>query len=334
MDLIVNGTALRRTSLGGRRYCHGVLEALAWATPIEVTRPPRWSKFERVDELLLRGRTNAIFWSPCQRGPLFARNHVVTVLDCINVEYIYRHDLRLPLYRALFNSILDHATAVVAISKTTRDAILRNYQIDSGKLHVIGGPVNFGDNRGHRRSVACAPDNEPPFVLMVTNALPHKNTARACDAFAASSAVGQGIALRVVGSVDAEAVVACRAAGVRLELHSGVDDETLVNWISRCRFLFSPSLDEGLNLPIAEALSAHANVLCSDIPVHREFYDGEVRFFDPIDRDSIVDAINRAIDIPGAWELAGPRCSKRSFVDVARDYRSIFMGIATEARAS
>ena len=143
MDLIVNGTALRRTSLGGRRYCHGVLQALAWDTPVEVTRPPRWTKLERIDELLSRGRSDAIFWSPNQRGPLFARNHVVTVLDCINVEYIYRHDWRLPLYRALFNSVLDHATAVVAMSKATLDAILRNYQIDPGKLHVIAGQVDI-----------------------------------------------------------------------------------------------------------------------------------------------------------------------------------------------
>ena len=333
-SLIVNGTALRRTSLGGRRYCHGVLQALAWDRPVEISPPPRWSKLERIDELLQRGRPDAIFWSPNQRGPIFARNHVVTVLDCINVEYVYRHDWRLPLYRTLFNSVLDRAIAVVAISNATRDAILRNYRIDPAKLHVIAGPVDFGDDLRHRQSVTHAPDCDPPFVLMITNALPHKNTARACAAFAASAAASRGIALRVVGMIDTAAEAACRAAGVQVETHSGIDDEALASWMFQCRFLFSPSLEEGLNLPIAEALSAQVNVLCSDIQVHREFYDGEVRFFDPLDRDSIVDALNRAFDLPGPWEIARSGEAKRSFADVARDYRSIFMRIAANVRAS
>jgi len=339
MDLIVNGTATVRSSLGARRYYQGVMEQLAWPGKVEVTALPRYARLERASELMQRGRRGAIFWSPSQRGPLVAHHHVVTVLDCINVEHTYRGDWRLPLFRRLFNVVLTHAQAVVTISHATRDAVLRNYKVDAAKLIAIPGPIDFSNGVGGlSASVSDEPtsapgiDAQPPFVLMITNALPHKNTAEAGRAFAASSAAPRHVTLRVIGSLAEPALTACRAAGVQVELHKGIDDATLVRWLRQCAFLFAPSLDEGLNLPIAEALSHGANVLCSDIPVHREFYEGEVLWCDPWHRDSMIAALDHALDRRGRWALPGPVHPRRSFDDVASDYRALFMRIAADSR--
>ena len=332
MDLIINGIAVSRTSLGGRRYCHGVLQALAWHKPVETTPLPRWPKLERIDELLLRGRSDAIFWSPNQRGPLFAHNHVVTVLDCINVEYTYRGDWRLPLLRRMFNVVLENAVAVVAISHATRGAVLRNYSIDPAKVLVIPGPVDIPPRSPKPSAFEEPAPSALPFVLMVTNALPHKNTARAAQAFAASDAASRGVALRVVGSIDHAGLAACRSAGVNVELRQGVDDESLARWFAECEFLFSPSLDEGLNLPIAEALAHGGNVLCSDIPVHREFYDGQVAFFDPRDVGGMTNALNDALERGRPWTLSRAVPAGPSFDDVASQYRALFLRLATGER--
>lgn len=330
MDLIVNGVATVRTSLGARRYYQGVMAHLAWPGHVEVTTLPRWRQFERASELMQTGRRDAIFWSPNHRGPLNAHNHVVTVLDCINVEYTYRGDWRLPLYRQMFQTLIGRATAVVTISSATRDAVLRNYNIAPEKILAIPGPVRFGDLGPEAPPESLATE---PFILMITNSLPHKNTAAAGRAIAASVAAREGVALRVVGSMEEAGLAACRAAGVRVELHTGVSDELLAQWIRQCRFVFAPSLDEGLNLPIAEALARRANVLCSDVPVHREFYDGEVLFCDPRDVDHMRVAIDDALSRPGGWNLRPNAIAKPSFSDVAQRYRDLFMSLAP-ARAA
>ena len=335
MKLVVNGAAVAGTSLGGKRYFNGIFNRLGWPGGTEVRTLAGARSFARVRELAYRGRRDEIFWSPNQRGPLLACNHVVTVLDCINVEYVYQKDWRLPAYLRLFHSVLNNASAVVAISHATRDSILRNYHIDASKIAVIAGPNDFRADLG-RSSLSRLEDRSSadvrPFVLLFSNLLAHKNTARAVSAFAASSSSRRGIALRVVGPVDPTALAACRAAGVTVEQYIGVDDVELRSWLQSCLFLLSPSLAEGLNLPIGEALSIGAKVLCSDIPVHREFFDGQVRFFDPSDIQAIVDALDLAFDEPGSWVSQSAPSYRRTFDDVTRDYSALFERVAAESR--
>jgi glycosyltransferase involved in cell wall biosynthesis len=324
MNLNINGTALRRTSLGGKRYCQGIIEALNWDDRVTVLDLPRWLRVERIDEMFFRGQPDAIFWSPNQRGPLFVRNHVVTVLDCINVEYTYANDWRLPLLRKLSQAVLDNAVWVVAISKATKNAILRNYSIDPAKIIVIAGPVNFHLTDRDTARLPIVSSSIEEFVLMITNSLPHKNTLRGSLAFAASSAARRGISLRIVGSIDPEGRAACLAAGVSVETVTNIHDDVLRDWFEKCKFLFSPSLDEGLNLPIAEALMSGGNVVCSDIAVHREFYDGQVTFFAPYEIPTITDVLNEAFEKPQLSNKCSNIAVGPSFHDVASQYRSLF----------
>jgi len=327
MNLTVNASAVAGSSFGVRRYFAAVMQHLPWPGAIDSFSPGRWPRFERPRELLHRGRPDAVFWTPCQRGPLRAPHHVVTVHDCINVEYVHRNDWRLPIYRRLFNAILDGTERVVTISSATRDAVLRNYRIDESRITVIRSGRDAFARQGDERLIAEARAGRP-YVLLVTNALPHKNNLAACEAFSRSSAPAQGLALRVVGSLPDDAREACRRHGILLEEHTRIDDAQLAAWYAGCRFLLSPSLAEGHNLPIAEALAQGANVLCTDIPVHREFYDGEVRFFEPGRMDAFVQALDAAVASDGPWFPANRGVVHRSFADVARDYAALFTSLA------
>jgi glycosyltransferase involved in cell wall biosynthesis len=325
MDLIVNGPAVALSSLGVRRYFSAIMRHLSWPGRVEVLPLGPWRMLERPRELLRRGRSNAIFWTPCQRGPLNARRHVVTVHDCINVEYVYRDDWRRAAYVRLFNRVLNASASIVAISCATRAAILRNYRVDPAKITVIRSAEEGLSVGG--AALAESPRKERPYVLMVTNSLAHKNTAAACEAFVGTRAVASGVLLRVIGSLSQQAEAICRSTGIRYEIRSHVDDAQLREWYRHCLFLLSPSLAEGHNLPIAEALAEGANVLCSDIDVHREFYDGRVEFFDPRDSGNIRSAIDAALERPGRWFTEGTRAERRSFADVARDYRNLFQSL-------
>jgi glycosyltransferase involved in cell wall biosynthesis len=324
VDLIINSVAAARSSLGVRRLFAGVMRHLAWDAQVSFTKLPKSAPAARAAELLQLGRRDAIFWSPTHRGPLFAHHHVMSLHDCINVEYTYRGDWRLPAFRRMFNVVLGNAEVVVALSHATKEAALRNYTIDAAKIVVI--PAGFD-------SPAAAPselpaDAGPPFILMLTNAYPHKNSLRACRAFVNSIAPGNGYELRVVGSLPPAVEELSGAGAAKIKVHHHVDDGRLQEWYRRAAFLFSPSLAEGYNLPVAEAIASSANVLCSDIAVHREFFAGHAEFFDPSREDAIVAALNAAVMNAGRrWHPRPGELHLRSFKDMADDYRAVFRGV-------
>lgn len=105
MDLTINTAAVAASSRGVRRYYASVMKSLNWPGRVETLDSGGGGAAGRIRELLLRGRSDAILWTPCQRGPLRAHNHVITVHDCINVDYVYRHDWRLPIYRRMMHML-------------------------------------------------------------------------------------------------------------------------------------------------------------------------------------------------------------------------------------
>jgi glycosyltransferase involved in cell wall biosynthesis len=315
MDILLDAVAVARSSRGVRRYAKRVLAHLRWhgsVEPLHGFAVP--SALERVYEMVRRGRPDAILWTPCQRGPLFARHHVVTVHDCISIEYTYRSDPRLGLYLRMMQRLLRHAEAVVAISHSTREAILRHFDLDTDKITVvqsgIDAPIPSGATHGDVR--------EESYVLLVTNPLPHKNALAACRGWLLSRAKREGIRLRVIGGLPYEALAMCEAANARVTVESEIDDGALASAYRECLFLLAPSLSEGHDLPVAEALAVGANVLCSDIDVHREFYTGRVRMFDPWHAEAIAVAIDDALDSSRPWFHTAESVS-RTFSDGARE---------------
>lgn len=326
MHLLINSPAVARSSRGVQRYAAGVLAHLQWPEGVDHLNDTRTGALGRLQEMLEPGRRDAILWTPCQRGSFRARHHVVTVHDCISIEYTYRHDARLPLYLRMMDLLLQRAETVVAISQATRAAVLRHFSLRPEQVVVIPSGMD---------AITSVPTDPPapgaaPFVLLVTNTLPHKNTLATCCAWARSRGPREGVELRVIGSLPDDALQACHAAGVPLRLVSGVNDSTLIAAYRQCLFLLAPSLSEGHDLPVAEALSLGAEVLCSDIDVHREYYEGQVAFFDPLREDAIVEALDRALDATRPWFPQGKPTPPRRFEHVARDYVSVFRSI--EAR--
>lgn len=328
--LVVNDLALQRSSHGAKRYANGILCALNGLN-FEQTDWGRWGRWSRLRELSARGWNDQVLWSPSQRGPLFARRHVVTVLDCINIEYVYRDDWRVGAFRQLFAQVLRNAAAVVTISHATKAAVLRNYTIDAARITVIAGPT--ADIIPRPPQLEAPPPREA-FVMIVANALPHKNVARAVRAFMASRSYRDGVHLRILGAVDPETAALISSSSGRIEAHRAIADAQLSEWLAATRLLVSPSLDEGLNLPIAEALAHRAMVAASDIAVHREFYANAVEWFDPLNEDSMRDAMDRAIEHPWPDVRRGLPADAPTFADVAYQYRRVFDQVAASRARS
>lgn len=63
--------------------------------------------------------------------------------------------------------------------------------------------------------------------------------------------------------------------------HNGVSDKTYTSMLASGAVLLSASKAEGYGLPIAEAISAGAPVVCSDIPIFREVTGDSAIYFSP-----------------------------------------------------
>ena len=90
-----------------------------------------------------------------------------------------------------------------------------------------------------------------------------------------------------------------RSSAVRKLVHEITDltDEQVAALIRGARALLAPSLSEGFDLPVIEALSLGAPVIASDIPVHRELARS-ANLIDPLDGLGWIEAVRAACDKP------------------------------------
>jgi glycosyltransferase involved in cell wall biosynthesis len=86
-----------------------------------------------------------------------------------------------------------------------------------------------------------------------------------------------------------------RSPAVRSRVHEITDltDAQVAGLIAGARALLGPSLAEGFDLPVMEALTLGAPVIASDIPVHRELARGAT-LIDPLDGLGWLSAIENA----------------------------------------
>ena len=202
---------------------------------------------------------------------------VVTVHDLIP-ELVYG-DRRTGAGR---QEILSAATAVIAVSESTRNDILRTYEIDARKIVVIHHGVN---RRFFVEERACWHSEDSAYLLYVGKRGGYKNW----SAFVQYSAswVLEHPRRRIVciGTPfdDAEArVIATHGLAGRIEVRSVTDDE--LQKLYKTAFAFvSPSTHEGFGLPVLEAMSAGCPVILSDIPVFHEVAGDAALYFSDAD---------------------------------------------------
>jgi len=327
MSLIVNKLAVSRSSRGVSRFFFSIINHLNWDSEIKYVETKNYKALDRISDLLRNGSKKDIFWTPCLRGPFNIPNHIITVHDCINVEYIHKNDWRLYLFKKITQKIIDNSVKIVAISETTKKSFLENYSVEENKIVVIKSFLNL-DWIEHERSLqeGLKTSLSLPYILMVTNKLFHKNNFRAFKALIQSSCDKFGVSLRVVGDIGIEEYKLLHSSRLKFFIENQVTDSRLFELYSNALFLLSPSLSEGHNLSIGEAIESGSNVLCSDIPAHREFYDGMVKFFNPYDIEDMTEAINASIRKEGSWYqvIYNP---KKNLLDAANNYRQLFLDV-------
>lgn len=229
----------------------------------------------------------------------------LTLHDLKSVFSASEPRLRRWVGRRVLHDALERSTAVIAVSRALGGELRDELGADPAKLRVAHNGAD------HLALLPRAPRPGAP-TLCVGRLEPRKNVELLLHAFALAPHLGElwlagdskGDHARALQSLAHELRIAERVRFLGL-----VDDRRLAELYANCRCVALPSLREGFDLPLAEALRAGAPVVCSDLPVHRELARDAARYFDPRDpRDFLramaqPEAKSPLVELP-TWERA------------------------------
>ncbi len=234
------------------------------------------------------------FWQPCPT--------VFTILDLAVIEYPEVFD---PLWRSyvLLNLrlALARAGAVIAISESTRQDVLRHFSLRPELVRVVyfGCDPRFRpvDNAELRESVRANFGLPERFILYVGTLEPRKNVPRLLQAFHHLKAEGR-IPHKLVmvgerGWLYHDIFQELQALGLENEvLFVGyVDHDQLPVIYGMSEMLVLPSLYEGFGLPPLEAMACGCPVVTSNASSLPEVVGEAALCVDPYDVRAIAEAM-------------------------------------------
>ncbi|MCC6278298.1 MAG: glycosyltransferase family 4 protein [Oligoflexia bacterium] len=221
---------------------------------------------------------DVVHWTSFEAPAWTPSPSIITLHDLIhlrNPSILHMSYFFGPLKQALKN-----ARSVLTVSEHSKSEILRHYPFLNKKIFVIRNGL---EAHWFKPNSIESPPNEKT-VLALGNDKPHKNLntlIRAClklweeklDFKLALSLGGQDIprSWSAMSPLVTKNTILLRNAS----------EAALKSLYAEAYCLVSPSLEEGFNYPIAEALSQGCKVICSDIPAHREFQAPHIQFYGP-----------------------------------------------------
>ncbi len=225
-----------------------------------------------------------VLFIPAHTSPLFHKpglKTVVTVHD-LGSEYLPKmHQLKQRLYlKWITHYQLKHATKLIAVSKATKEDLIKKVGIDPQKVAVIYEGYNKELYFDTKRDIK-------DFFLFVGTVQPRKNLERLIKAV-----TKLGEKLVIVGSRGWHSEKIYQAPN-NIKFLGRVLDKDLPKLYREAKALLFPSLFEGFGLPILEAQVCGCPVLTSNISSMPEVAGKGAIYVNPYDIDDIVRGIKQ-----------------------------------------
>lgn len=276
------------------------IDAPAWRNlRIETAGRLRGHLWEQLElPVLSRGR---LLFCPGNTAPIVSllglQRTVVTVHD---LSYSYFPEAYSRAFRLWYNIVvplaLRRAAAIVTVSETERDSIVRHFPAVAARIHAV---ANGGWPQDQLPRDAGA-GRESGLVLYVGSLSKRKNFPRMLEV---AIRLARKRALRFCFVGGTAAALAPSGLGVPADVAHLISLEGQVNDIERLAayyhratcFLF-PSLYESSGLPPAEAMACGCPVIASDTAALRERCADAALYCDPNDTAAIEAAVERLVD--------------------------------------
>jgi glycosyltransferase involved in cell wall biosynthesis len=267
--------------------------------------------------------------------PINSRAFTCPTVVTLHDLYPYEIPANFGFPRFIFNRMvlrqcLRAADAIASISDSTR-LLLKQYAppvVSRKATTIYACPDSIADTRSGVGSEFDPPTagaspipgwNNEPFLLAVAQHRPNKNLCiliRAFDRLIASGWIQPNTKLVIIGTRSTDTpkifrLVREMGLGNRIHFLEGLSVSQL-HWCYRnCEALVAPSLTEGFDLPIAEAMLAGCRIVCSSIPAHREIAGDNCIFVSLRENsvEALAAAIADALDEPKPHPIALPQFS-------------------------
>jgi glycosyltransferase involved in cell wall biosynthesis len=243
--------------------------------------------------------------------PLVSRPPAAATILDLQHEFLPKNFARWELaYRRLvYGATARRSAAVIAISEHARQTLVERMSLAPERVRTIHLGVDL-----QRFSPGDAP--REAFLLYPANRWPHKNHQ---TLFRALELLPE---LRLILTGHGHP----REPGRERVYDAGlVSPDQLVSFYRRAAAVVFPSLYEGFGQPVLEALACGCPVACSDLPALREVGGDAVEYFDPLDPESIADAVQRTI---GRGGEDGPgRAARFTWDECARKHDAVYREI-------
>jgi glycosyltransferase involved in cell wall biosynthesis len=262
--------------------------------------------------LALRRARAQVFHAPHYVvSPFTPCPYVVTIHDCIHLRFPQYLPNRLaPHYaRAMMRSAARGAARVLTVSNASKEDILHYLGVPADKIEVVYNaldvrlatpPTGADITRVRERFQLTS-----PFILYAGNIKPHKNVDRLIEAYAILRRMGiVGVKLLIIGDQISK-YPNLRRLVHRFQLHQHVrflgfvPEATLAALYRLASVFVFPSLYEGFGLPPLEAMAAGAPVVTSNVSSLPEVVGDAALLIDPLQPESIAQAIARILGEPG-----------------------------------
>ena len=164
---------------------------------------------------------------------------------------------------------------IFTVSETVKKEIMQHYHIAPEKITVT--------YNGVADDMQAPPSDKlqkEKIILTVGSFNPRKNIDFLIRGFLRSG-LSPAYTLVIIGNANPIYNYKQTNKVDGIQIIEDADDTVLKNYFAKAEIACFLSVYEGFGVPVLESLQYDCKVICSDIPVFRELYEGYVNFCDP-----------------------------------------------------
>jgi len=241
-------------------------------------------------------KSNFDIFHPTYYDPYFLeyikdKKFVLTIHDMIHE--LYSSDFPENIKDSVNKKLLAHkATKIIAVSKNTKDDIIKLFGIDKDKIEVVYHGIS---KFNHYKTVKNIPDK---FLLFVGRRDLYKNFNTFIDGIANILKTNDTLFLVSVGGgqFTNEELLRIKNLGINDKvIQIDATDAELIYLYKNAEMFIFPSYYEGFGIPLLEAFSLGCPVIASNSSSLIEIGDDAAAFFSPDDKDSINETVSKIL---------------------------------------
>lgn len=287
MKICVNTRALNMPLTGVQRYLKSIipfLDGIEQISPINGNSyiGHIWEQF--VLPVKIKGK---VLWSPCNTGPIFHKNQIITIHDIAVIEHPeWFSKAFASWYAFLWPRLLVKVKHIVTVSEYSKNKIANLYNIDPSRISVV--PACLDKDFIEYTSTGKREDE----ILFVGSMDPRKNVQGLLQAWTIISKKHPDYKLIVVGAKSKIFSKFELVNNLQNVVFTGrVTDDELVQLYRRAKLFVFPSFYEGFGLPPLEAMSQGCPVVVSHTTSLPEVCGDAALFVNPYDEKDIAEKI-------------------------------------------